>query len=78
MTKTFSVEGGGLKTETDNFLRHFLNSKASNRCRSVYGTDIIIGPEKSPVHFMVSSLGFPVLKPGRFQVWVQHIDIFNI
>ena len=32
--------GGGLKTETGNFLLHFQNSKSSNRCRSVYGTDI--------------------------------------
>ena len=35
------VEGGGLKTETGKFLLHFQNSKSSNRCRSVYGTDII-------------------------------------
>ena len=40
-TKFFSVGVGGLKTETGNFLLHFQNSKSSNRCRSVYGTDII-------------------------------------
>ena len=34
------VGGGGLKTETGKFLLHFQNSKSSNRCRSVYGTDI--------------------------------------
>ena len=34
------VGGGGLKTETDNFLLVFQNFKSSNRCRSVYGTDI--------------------------------------
>ena len=33
---------GGLKTETGKFLLHFENSKSSNRCRSVYGTDINI------------------------------------
>ena len=39
--KIFSVMGdGGLKTETGNFLPHFQNSKSSNRCRSVCGTDI--------------------------------------
>ena len=32
---------GVLKTETGKFLLHFQNSKSSNRCRSVYGTDII-------------------------------------
>ena len=32
--------GGGLKTETGKFLLHFQISKSSNRCRSVYGTDI--------------------------------------
>ena len=32
---------GGLKTETGKFLLHFQNSKSSNRCRSVYGTDIM-------------------------------------
>ena len=31
---------GGLKTETGKFLLHFQNSKSSNRCQSVYGTDI--------------------------------------
>ena len=36
-----SVGVGGLKTETGNFLRHFQNSESSNRCRSVYGTEII-------------------------------------
>ena len=36
--KNFS--GGGLKTETGNFLLHFQNSKSNNRCRSVYGTDL--------------------------------------
>ena len=35
--------GGGLKTETDKFLLHFQNSKSSNRCWSVYGTDITNG-----------------------------------
>ena len=35
------VWGGGLKTETGKFLLHFQNSKSSNRCRSVYGTDIM-------------------------------------
>ena len=39
--KIVSVCGGGLKTETGKFLLHFQNSKSSNRCRSVYGTDII-------------------------------------
>ena len=34
------VLGGGLKTETGKFLLHFQNSKSSNRCWSVYGTDI--------------------------------------
>ena len=34
--------GGGLKTETGKFLLHFQSSKSSNRCRSVYGTDITI------------------------------------
>ena len=39
--KIFSVcVGSGLKTETGKFLLHFQNSKSSNRCRSVYGTDI--------------------------------------
>ena len=33
--------GGGLKTENGKFLLHFQNFKSSNRCRSVYGTDII-------------------------------------
>ena len=33
--------GGGLKTETGNFLLHFQNAKSSNRCRSIYSTDII-------------------------------------
>ena len=32
---------GGLKAETGKFLLHFQNSKSSNRCRSIYGTDII-------------------------------------
>ena len=40
--KIVSVSGGGLKTETGKFLLHFQNSKSSNRCRSVYGTDITI------------------------------------
>ena len=31
----------GLKTETGKFLLHFQNSKWSNRCQSVYGTDVI-------------------------------------
>ena len=35
-------QGGGLKTETGKFLLHFQNSKSSNRCHSVYGTDIKI------------------------------------
>ena len=35
--------GGGLKIETGKFLLHFQNSKSSNRCRSVYGTNIING-----------------------------------
>ena len=39
--KNFSVKGGGLKTETGNVLLHFQNSKSSNRCRSIYGTDIM-------------------------------------
>ena len=33
--------GRGLKTETGKFLLHFQNSKSSNRCRSVYGTNIM-------------------------------------
>ena len=32
---------GGLKTETNKFLLHFQNSKLSNRCWSIYGTNII-------------------------------------
>ena len=36
----FSVWGGGLKTETGNSLLHFQNSKLSNRCWSIYSTDI--------------------------------------
>ena len=40
--KNFSVWGGGLKSETGKFLLHFQNSKLSNRCQSVYSTDIII------------------------------------
>ena len=36
------VFGGGVyKTETGKFLLHFQNSKSSNRCRSIYGTDKI-------------------------------------
>ena len=39
--KKIDCRGWGLKPETGNFLRQFQNSKSSNRCRSVYGTDII-------------------------------------
>ena len=39
--KKISVGGRGSKTETGNFLRHFQNSKSSNGCLSVYGTDLI-------------------------------------
>ena len=31
---------GGLKSETGKFLLHFQNSKLSNRCQSIYSTDI--------------------------------------
>ena len=31
---------GGLKTETGKFLLHFQNFKSSNRCQSIYDTDI--------------------------------------
>ena len=40
---------GGLKTETGKLLLHFQNSKSSNRCRSVYGTDIIIPKHNSKI-----------------------------
>ena len=36
------VGGGGLKIETGKFLLHFQNSKSSNRCQSIYGTDIMM------------------------------------
>ena len=40
-TETGNLGGGHLKTETGNFLLHFQNSKLSNRCWSIYDTDII-------------------------------------
>ena len=51
-----AILGGGLKTETGNFLLHFQNSKSSNRCRSVYGTDII-SPTDTKYHVQLAMLG---------------------